>query len=172
MRHEPTYKGMTPPLTQNLKTLGLWVFFLICCSTFSFLPDVGLRFTLEYLTITPSSEGPSSTLKHSPSSGSILKPEYIIHDPSLVPPFTHLYGTRLPETSIRKTFDRPSRKPMALIPLAGRIRGGKPRRSQTMRTEPNSCKRMTLPSTQNLKAVGLCESSYLYITQLSHSYPM
>jgi len=107
-----------------------------------------------------------------PSSGSILKPEYITHDPSLVPPFTHLYGTRLPETSIRKTFDRPSRKPMALIPLAGRIRGGKPRRSQTMRTEPNSCKRMTLPSTQNLKAVGLCESSYLYITQLSHSYPM
>jgi len=109
MRHEPTYKGMTPPLTQNLKTLGLWVFFLICCSTFSFLPDVGLRFTLEYLTITPSSEGPSSTLKHSPSSGSILKPEYIIHDPSLVPPFTHLYGTRLPEITIRKTFDTGSK---------------------------------------------------------------
>jgi len=25
MRHEPTYKGMTPPLTQNLKALGLKV---------------------------------------------------------------------------------------------------------------------------------------------------
>jgi len=23
----PTYKGMTPLLTQNLKTVGLWVFF-------------------------------------------------------------------------------------------------------------------------------------------------
>jgi len=51
MRHEPTYKGMTPPSTQNLKALGLWVFFLICCSTFSFLPNVGLKLTLEYLTI-------------------------------------------------------------------------------------------------------------------------
>ena len=41
---------MTPPSTQNLKALDLWVFFLICCSTFSFLPNVGLRLTLEYLT--------------------------------------------------------------------------------------------------------------------------
>jgi len=47
------YKRMTPPSTQNLKTLGLRVFFLICCSTFSFLPNVGLRLTLEYLTISP-----------------------------------------------------------------------------------------------------------------------
>jgi len=58
------------------------------------------------------------------------QPEYITHDPSLVPPFTHLYGTRLPEITIRKTFDtgsnctRPSRKPTALIPFVGRIRGG------------------------------------------------
>jgi len=44
------YKEMTPPLTQNLKALGLWVFFLICCSTFSFLLNVGLRLTLGYLT--------------------------------------------------------------------------------------------------------------------------
>jgi len=51
MRHEPIYKGMTPPSTQNLKTLGLWVLFLICCSTFLFLPNVGLRLTLEYLTL-------------------------------------------------------------------------------------------------------------------------
>jgi len=50
LRTEPTYKGMTPPSTQNLKALGLQVFFLICCSIFSFLPNVGLRLTLEYLT--------------------------------------------------------------------------------------------------------------------------
>jgi len=50
MRTEPTYKGMTPPSTQNLKALGLWVFFLICCSTFSFLRNVGLKLTLRYLT--------------------------------------------------------------------------------------------------------------------------
>jgi len=120
---------MTPPSTQNLKTLGFWIFFHIYCLTFSFLPNVGLRFTLEYPTISPSSESLSSTLIHSPSRRNILNPEYITHDLSLVPPFTHLYGTRLPETSIRKTFDtgsnctRPIRKPMALIPLVGRIQG-------------------------------------------------
>jgi len=43
-------KRMTPPSTQNLKALGLWVFFLICCSTFSFLLNVELRLTLGYLT--------------------------------------------------------------------------------------------------------------------------
>jgi len=49
MRTEPNpYKRMTPPPTQNLKALGLWVFFLICCSTFSFLLNVGLGLTLEY----------------------------------------------------------------------------------------------------------------------------
>jgi len=145
---------MTPPSTQNLKALGLWVFFLICYSTFSFLPNVGLRLTLEYLTISPSSESPSSTLIHSPSSGNILKPEYITHDPSLVPPFTHLNETCLPETSIRKTFDTrlnctcPSRKPTTLIPLFGRIRVGKHREDLTrMRTEP-TYKGMTPPSIQ------------------------
>ena len=87
MRTEPiSYKGMTPPSTQNLKALDLRVFFLICCSTFSFLPNVGLRLTLEYLTISPSSVSPSSTtLIHSPSSGKHSQPEYIIHDP------LHLY---------------------------------------------------------------------------------
>jgi len=87
---------------------------------------------LEYLTISPSSESLSSTLIHSPSSRSILKPEYITHNPSLVPPFTHLYRTRLLETSIRKTFDTRSnctcrnRKSLTLIPLVGRIQGRKP----------------------------------------------
>jgi len=41
---------MTSPSTQNLKTLGLWVFFLICCSNLLFLLNVRLRLTLEYLT--------------------------------------------------------------------------------------------------------------------------
>jgi len=35
---------------KTFKTLGLWVFFFICCSTFSFLFNVGLKFTLEFLT--------------------------------------------------------------------------------------------------------------------------
>jgi len=122
---------MTPPSTQNLKALDLQVFFLICCSTFSFLPNVRLRLTLEYLTISPSSVSPSSTtLIHSPSSGKHSQPEHITYDSSLVPPFTHLYGTRLPEITIRKNFDtgsnytRPGHKPTTLIPLVQRIRGG------------------------------------------------
>jgi len=53
MKLELTYKGMTLSSTQNLKTLDLWVFFLIYCSTFSFLLNVGLRLTLGYLTNLP-----------------------------------------------------------------------------------------------------------------------
>jgi len=45
-KQEPTYKGMTPPSIQNLKALGLRILFLICCSTFSFLPSMKLRLTL------------------------------------------------------------------------------------------------------------------------------
>jgi len=50
------HKGMTPPLTQNLKAIGLWVIFFIYCLTFLFLFNVGLRLTLGFLTISPSSE--------------------------------------------------------------------------------------------------------------------
>jgi len=39
----PTHKEMTPPLIQNLKTLSLWVFFLICCPTFLFLLNMRLE---------------------------------------------------------------------------------------------------------------------------------
>jgi len=74
---------MTPPLTQNLKTLGLRVLFLICCSTFSFLPNVGLRLTLEYLTISPSSVSPSSTLIHSPSAEAFSNPSTLLMTPHL-----------------------------------------------------------------------------------------
>jgi len=57
-RQEPNiYKGMTPPLTQNLKILGLWVFFLIYCSTSPFLLNVGLRLTFGYLIIFPLTPG-------------------------------------------------------------------------------------------------------------------
>jgi len=101
--------------TQNLKALGLWIFFLVYCLTFSFLPNVGLRLTLEYLTIPLSSESPSSTLIHSLSNGS-KRP--------------HLYEAHLPEISIMKTFD--ARSNWAHSP-------------------------------------GF---SFLYIVQLSHSYPM
>ena len=98
------YKGMTPPSTQNLKTLGLWVFFLIYYLTFSFLLDVWLRLTLGYLTISPSSETPSSTLIHSRSSRSIFKHKHLTHKWSLlVPPFTHLNETRLLDTLKRDT---------------------------------------------------------------------
>jgi len=130
MRQEPTYKGMTPPSTQNLKALGLWVFFLICCSTFSFLLNVGLRLRLGYLTISPSSESLSSRLVHSPSRRSISNTSTSQMTPSVVPSFTYLNGTCLPETSVRKTFDtgsnctHPSHQPSALIPLVGRILRG------------------------------------------------
>ena len=44
------YKGLTPLPTQNLKRMSLWVFFLIRCSTFSFLHNVGFTLTLEFPT--------------------------------------------------------------------------------------------------------------------------
>jgi len=62
----PTYKGMTPLLTQKLKAIGLWVFFLIYFLTFSFLLNVGLRLALGFLTISPSSESPHH-MSRSPS---------------------------------------------------------------------------------------------------------
>jgi len=45
------HKWMIPPSTQNLKTMGLWVLFLICCLTISFILNMGLRLTLGYLTV-------------------------------------------------------------------------------------------------------------------------
>jgi len=48
MRTEPNpYKGMTSPSTQNLNALSLWVLFLICCSTFSFLANMGLSESMD-----------------------------------------------------------------------------------------------------------------------------
>jgi len=55
MRTEPNPdKGMTPPSTQNLKALGSFLY----VAQLSFLLNVGLRLTLGYLTISPSSESP------------------------------------------------------------------------------------------------------------------
>jgi len=65
---------MTSPSTQNLKALGLRVFFLICCLIFSFLPNVGLRLTLEYLTISSSNlKALGFTLEYLTISSSNLK---------------------------------------------------------------------------------------------------
>ena len=154
MRTNPNpHKGMTSPSTLNLKALGLWVFFLICCSTFSFLLNMRLRLKLGYLTISLSSESPSFTLVHSPSCRSIF---------SNTSTFTHLNGTRLPETAIRKTFDTGSNctrpKPQTIdsdTTCWENPREKTPKRSQTMRTESNPHKGMTPPSTQNLKTLGL-----------------
>ena len=134
---------MTPPSTQNLKALGLWVFFLICCSTSHWY--------------TP--------------------PRAQANDPLLVPPFTHLYGTHLPKTSIKKTFDTGSNwahssgdkdEPSALIPLAGKIWGGNTEKisRELSHTTYNG---MTPHSIQNLKALSLwvlflicCSTSHWY----------
>jgi len=51
-RNRPNiHKKMTSPLTQNLKRVGLWVFFLIYCLIFSFLFNVRLRLALGFLTV-------------------------------------------------------------------------------------------------------------------------
>jgi len=85
---------MTPPLTQNLKAVGLWVFFLIYCLTFSFLLNVGLRLALGFLTISLSSESPHH-MSQSPSGRC---------EPSaLIPLFVFM---------------------MPLVVVVGRIRGG------------------------------------------------
>jgi len=49
---QPTHKGLTRLLTQNLKVMNLWVFILIWCSTFSFLLNVRFRLTLGFPTRT------------------------------------------------------------------------------------------------------------------------
>ena len=140
---------MTPPPTQNFKTVGLWVFFLICCSTISFILNVGLRLTLGYLTISPSRESPFdiSTLP--------LKHEYLINS-SLVPSFTHLYGTCLSETSIKKTFDIGIKLYSSKLQTIGcdttcwKIREKTSRRQTRMRQGSDPNNRMTLSSIQNL----------------------
>jgi len=106
--HDP-YKRMTPPSTQNLK---------VCCLTFSFLLYVGLRLTLEYLTISPLKW---ESLFHI---GLSLKWESLFHIGTIPLERKHfqtrvphsqttltytvintLNGTRLPETSVRRTFN-------------------------------------------------------------------
>ena len=120
------HKGMTPPPTQNLKVLGLWVFFLIYCSTFSFLPNVRLRLILEYLTISPSSESPSSTLIHSPSSGSNWPLTFTQQSTPYLYRRSHTYT----------------------------VRGGNTREISHNENKANPHKGITPPPTQNLKALG------------------
>jgi len=72
-----------------------------------FLLNVWPKLTLRHLTIFASSESSFFTLVHFSSGGSIFKHEYLTHKrPSLVLPFTHLSETCLPETFVRKTFNR------------------------------------------------------------------
>jgi len=134
---------MTPPSIQNFKVLGLWVFFLICCSIFSFIFNMGCRLTFRYLTISLSSESSCFTTVHSSSSKNIFKHEYLTYKrPSLVQPFTYF-----PETSVRKTFDTGiklySSKPVIITNhqlwyhLLKKLREEIPERSTKMRQESN-----------------------------------
>jgi len=84
-----------------------------------------------------------------------ISPPTEANDLLLVPPFTHLYGTRLPEISIRKTFDTGSPKPQTMIPLVGRIQGKTSRRSHKNENKSPTHKGMTPPPTQNLTALDL-----------------
>ena len=132
---------MTPPSTQNLKALDLWVFFLIYCSTFSFIPNVGFRLTLEYLTISPSSESLFSTLIHSPFERKHSQPEYITYDPSLV---TNNSDTTCWENPRGKHWGDLYNENWAK-PISG----------------------MTPPSTQNLKALSLWVLFLIYCSTFS-----
>jgi len=52
MEHELNpLKGLSPPPTQYLKAIGLWVILLIYWRTFSFLLNVGPTLTIESLTL-------------------------------------------------------------------------------------------------------------------------
>ena len=122
-------------------------------------------------------ESLSSTLIHSPLKWKHSQPEYITHDPSLVLPFTHLYGTCFPEITIRrKTFNtgsnctRPKPKTIGSDTtcwdnLMGKHWGDLTR----MRQEPIHIRKWHHLQPKTLR---LCGSSFLYIAQLSHSYPM
>jgi len=95
-------KELTLPSIQNLKIMSLWVFFLRCCSTFSLLFYVRLILMIGFLTTSLSNESLIYT-STSPSSRSIFKHEHLTNNRYL---YCHSYnGTRLPETSIRKTFN-------------------------------------------------------------------
>ena len=151
----PTHKAMTPPSTQNLKTLSLWVFFLIyVAQLFSFLPNVGLRLTLEYLPISLSNESLSSTLIHSPSSGS----PYLYRR-------SHTYtGHACLKSPSRRLSIQGQTKPIRPVTktdhqlwchLLGKFEGGNLGRSHKNENWVNPHRGMSPPSTQNLKALGL-----------------
>jgi len=174
---------MTPPSTQNLKVLDLWVFFLICCSIFSFLLSVRLRLTLGYLTVSPSSESLSSTLVHSSSSGSIFKHEYLTYKwPSLIPPFTHLNGTHLPGTFIKRIFDRYMDQTVLIwagysdeldsdTTCCENPRGKHWGDLTRMRTRAQHTREWHHLQPKTLRH-WICGSSFLYVAQHSHFYSM
>jgi len=130
------YKQMTPPSIKNLNTLGSWVFFLICCLTFSFLHNV--RLALKYLTIPLSSESLSSTLIHSPSSGN-----------KRLLTCTLIRDKLAWNLSIRKTFDIGSPKLQIWLwyHLLGESEKKTLERSYKNENWAKSYKQITLPST-------------------------
>jgi len=150
---------MTPPLTQNLKALCLCVFILICCLTFSFLPNVELTLTLEYLTISPSSESPSYTLIHSPSSESPLEQK------QTTPYLYRRWHTYTGHACLKPLSGRLSIQGQNVLAQAenhwlwyhflGKFEGKSLGRLNKNETRAKPHKGMTPPSTQNLKALGL-----------------
>jgi len=80
--------------------MGLWALILICCSTFLFLANVGLRLTLGFLTISPSRVSPFNHIGTLPLQRKHSQPRV----PLLVPPFI-LMGHAYLELFARKTFD-------------------------------------------------------------------
>ena len=177
MRTKPTYKGMTQPSTKNLKALGLWVFFHIYCSTFSFLRNVGLILTLEYLTISPSSKSPSSTLIYPPRAETISNLSTLLTTPHLY----HRLHTYTGHACLKPPSGRLSIQGQTVFTkaanqrlwyhLLGESEGKTLGRSHKNENWAKPYKRMTPPSTQNLRH-WVYGSSFLYFAQLSHSYPM
>jgi len=109
-----------------------------------------------HLTISSSSESLFTHWYTLLLSRSIFKYEYLTHKrSSLVPSFTHLNRIRFPRLSIQAQIVFTQAANLALIPLAGRIRGEKPKRSHKNKTRANPYKGMTSPSTQNLKTLDL-----------------
>jgi len=124
---------MTPPLTQNLKAVGLWVFFLIYSLTFSFLFNVGLRLTLGYPTISPQVRVPIIWVGHHQvgANHQLLVP--LLHSPSYEPVTIRSVRTFGSDTTCWKN-------------PRGHNQGDLTRR----RNGPNIHKGMTPPLTQNL----------------------
>jgi len=128
-----------------------------------FLPNVRLRLILEYPTISLSSESPSSTLIHSPSSES-KRPLSCTAVHTLIRD-TLAWNLRQEDFRYRVTQAANHRFWYHLLRESeGETLG----RCLTMRTKSNPYKEMISLSTQNSKTLSLWVF-FLYVAQLSHS---